>query len=146
MMTPNEMNNINRFEVIDCEGRTYVRYLRENESVQYSLQDDNRTLKIFITQDDSQMIDDNTEIQISLKTIISVIVAVVAMTSVVVRYEIKVDSLLAKIGKLEIHIQNSSKIIHENSESVRSLQIEQIKQQKDIQYITLIGETECPKK
>lgn len=53
MMTPNEMNNINRFEVIDCEGRTYVRYLRENESVQYSLQDDNRTLKIFITQDDS---------------------------------------------------------------------------------------------
>jgi hypothetical protein len=35
------------------------------------------------------MIDDNTEIQISLKTIISVIVAVVAMTSVVVRYEIK---------------------------------------------------------
>jgi chorismate synthase len=92
------------------------------------------------------MIDDNTEIQISLKTIISVIVAVVAMTSVVVRYEIKVDSLLAKIGKLEIHIQNSSKIIHENSESVRSLQIEQIKQQKDIQYITLIGETECPKK
>ena len=53
------------------------------------------------------MIDDNTEIQISLKTIISVIVAVVAMTSVVVRYEIKVDSLLAKIGKLEIHIQNT---------------------------------------
>lgn len=92
------------------------------------------------------MIDDNTEIQISLKTIISVIVAVVAMTSVVVRYEIKVDSLLAKIDKLEIHIQNSSKIIHENSESVRSLQIEQIKQQKDIQYITLSGETECQKK
>lgn len=92
------------------------------------------------------MINDNTEIQISLKTIISVIVAVVAMTSVVVRYELKVDSLLNDIDKLKIHIQHSAEIIHENTVSVRSLQIEQIRQQKDIQYITLIGETECQKK
>ena len=43
-----ELNNINRLEVIDQTGRAYVHYLGENESVQYSLQDDNRTLKIFV--------------------------------------------------------------------------------------------------
>jgi|MEHZ01.6.fsa_nt_MEHZ011652930.1_2 hypothetical protein len=42
------MNNVNRFEVIDQHGRSYVHYLGENESIQYSLQDDNRTLKVFI--------------------------------------------------------------------------------------------------
>ena len=42
------MNNIIRLEVIDQTGRAYVHYLDEKESVQYSLQDDNRTLKIFI--------------------------------------------------------------------------------------------------
>ena len=43
------MNNITRLEVIDHTGRAYVHYLaNNNESVQYSLQDDNRTLKIFI--------------------------------------------------------------------------------------------------
>ena len=52
MTMPNEelkaMNNINRLEVIDQTGRAYVHYLDEKESVQYSLQDGNRTLKIFI--------------------------------------------------------------------------------------------------
>ena len=42
------MNNVNRFEVIDQHGRSYVHYLGENESIQYRLQDDNRTLKVFI--------------------------------------------------------------------------------------------------
>ena len=42
------MNNVNRFEVIDQHGRSYVHYLGENESIQYSLQDDNQTLKVFI--------------------------------------------------------------------------------------------------
>jgi hypothetical protein len=42
------MNNIIRLEVIDKTGRAYVHYLDEKESVQYSLQDGNRTLKIFI--------------------------------------------------------------------------------------------------
>ncbi|MDA8977455.1 hypothetical protein N9F71_00380 [bacterium] len=42
------MNKINRLEVIDQTGRAYVHYLGENESVRYSLQDDNRTLKIFV--------------------------------------------------------------------------------------------------
>ena len=91
------------------------------------------------------MIDDNTEIQISLKTIISVIVAVVAMTTLFVRYEIKVDSLLGEIDKLEIHIQRSNKIIHETEGLLRILQIEQIKNQKDIQYILQTGETKCQK-
>ena len=47
-----EMNNINRLEVIDQTGRAYVHYLDEKESVRYSLQDDNRTLKIFIDKYD----------------------------------------------------------------------------------------------
>jgi len=42
------MNKVNRIEVIDQTGRAYTHYLRETESVRYSLQDDNRTLKIFI--------------------------------------------------------------------------------------------------
>ena len=42
------MNNINRLEVIDQTGRAYVHYLDELESVRYSLQDDNRTLKVFV--------------------------------------------------------------------------------------------------
>jgi len=92
------------------------------------------------------MIDDNTEIQISLKTIISIIVAVVAMTTLFVRYEIKVDSLLGEIDKLEIHIQHSNKIIQETEALVRILQIEQIKNQKDIQYILQTGETKCQTK
>ncbi len=44
-----ELNKINRLEVIDQTGRAYVHYLHENEDVRYSLQDDNLTLKIFIT-------------------------------------------------------------------------------------------------
>jgi|TARA_B110000908_G_scaffold18578_1_gene20890 hypothetical protein len=42
------MKNIDRLEVIDQTGRAYVHYLNEKESVRYSLQDGNRTLKIFI--------------------------------------------------------------------------------------------------
>lgn len=39
---------INRVEVIDEEGRSYTKYLRENQSVNLVVQDDGRTLKIFI--------------------------------------------------------------------------------------------------
>ena len=52
------MNKINRLEVIDQTGRAYVHYLHENESVRYSLQDDNRTLKIFIDKYGSVARDD----------------------------------------------------------------------------------------
>ena len=39
---------INRLEVIDENGRALVKYLDKDEKVRYSLQDDNRTLKVFI--------------------------------------------------------------------------------------------------
>lgn len=39
---------ISRVEVIGSDGREYVRYFKEGEKMQYMLQDDNRTLKIFI--------------------------------------------------------------------------------------------------
>jgi len=48
----NKMKGANRVEVIDKEGRNYVRYLDAGETVKFSLQDDDKTLKIFI--------DDNT--------------------------------------------------------------------------------------
>ena len=43
-----KMKNVTRLEVIDENGRGYVKYLSKNQKVRYSLQDDNRTLKIFI--------------------------------------------------------------------------------------------------
>jgi hypothetical protein len=52
------MNKVNRIEVIDQTGRAYTHYLRETESVRYSLQDDNRTLKIFIDMNGSVARDD----------------------------------------------------------------------------------------
>ena len=42
------MKGVTRFEVIDEEGRTYVKYLDKDEGILYSLQDDDRTLKVFI--------------------------------------------------------------------------------------------------
>jgi hypothetical protein len=42
------MKNVTRFEVIDDKGRTYVKYLKDDEGIKYSLQDDDRTLKVFI--------------------------------------------------------------------------------------------------
>ena len=62
-MTNNEfferisMNSINRLEVIDKTGRAYTHYFSGNEKVRYSLQDDNRTLKIFIDEFGSTVID-----------------------------------------------------------------------------------------
>ena len=42
------MKNVNRVEVIDDTGRAYVKYLDKDEGIKYSLQDDDRTLKVFI--------------------------------------------------------------------------------------------------
>ena len=42
------MRGINRFEVVDDTGRAYTKYLKDGERIKYSLQDDNRTLKVFI--------------------------------------------------------------------------------------------------
>ena len=43
-----KMRHVNRFEVIDESGRAYTKYLEKDEGIQYSLQDDDRTLKVFI--------------------------------------------------------------------------------------------------
>jgi hypothetical protein len=50
-------NSINRLEVIDKTGRAYTHYFSGNEKVRYSLQDNNRTLKIFIDEFGSTVID-----------------------------------------------------------------------------------------
>jgi hypothetical protein len=42
------MKRVSRFEVIDDSGRAYVKYLKEGEGIAYILQDDDRTLKVFI--------------------------------------------------------------------------------------------------
>ena len=44
----NLLKQVNRFEVIDDTGRAYVKYLKDDERVKYGLQDDDRTLKVFI--------------------------------------------------------------------------------------------------
>ena len=43
-----KMKGVTRFEVIDDSGRAYTKYLKDGERVKYSLQDDDRTLKVFI--------------------------------------------------------------------------------------------------
>ena len=43
-----KMKRVNRFEVIDENGRSYTKYLKDGEKIKYSLQDDDRTLKVFI--------------------------------------------------------------------------------------------------
>lgn len=42
------MKGVNRFEVIDDTGRALVKYLKDDERIRYELQDDDRTLKVFI--------------------------------------------------------------------------------------------------
>jgi hypothetical protein len=44
------MKRVSRFEVIDDSGRAYVKYLTEGEGIAYVLQDDDRTLKVFIDE------------------------------------------------------------------------------------------------
>ena len=47
------LGNVNRVEVIDENGRSYVNWNDDN-AVQIDLQDDNRTLKIFIRKKDGK--------------------------------------------------------------------------------------------
>jgi hypothetical protein len=42
------MKNVTRFEVIDDTGRAYTKYLDKDEGIKYNLQDNDRTLKVFI--------------------------------------------------------------------------------------------------
>ena len=46
-----ELSDINRVEVIDENGRSYTNYLKEDQSVNLSVQDDGHTLKVFIERD-----------------------------------------------------------------------------------------------
>jgi hypothetical protein len=50
--TIENLDNVTRVEVIDNHGRSYTHY--NAESVQYSLQDDGKTLKIFIQDKKSE--------------------------------------------------------------------------------------------
>ena len=48
-----DLVTVNRVEIIDPTGRAYVKYLKQGEVVRYSVQDENRTLKIFIQQEET---------------------------------------------------------------------------------------------
>ena len=48
-----DLESVNRVELIDATGRAYVKYLKQGEVVRYSVQDENRTLKIFIQQEET---------------------------------------------------------------------------------------------
>jgi hypothetical protein len=43
-------DKINRVEIIDENGRVYVKYLPAHKEVVLSFQDDDRTLKVFIQE------------------------------------------------------------------------------------------------
>lgn len=52
------MKRVDRLEVIDETGRLAVKYLEDDERVRYELQDDDRTLKVFIDKVTSVSLDD----------------------------------------------------------------------------------------
>ena len=52
------MRGVNRLEVIDDTGRALVKYLDKGEKLRYELQDDNRTLKIFVNKINSVFTED----------------------------------------------------------------------------------------
>jgi len=45
------MHLVNRLEVIDETGRAYTKYLDDSQNVEYSMQDEGKTLKILIESD-----------------------------------------------------------------------------------------------
>ena len=54
----NAMRKVTRLEVIDDAGRALVKYLKTYEKLRYELQDDNRTLKIFVNKINSVFTED----------------------------------------------------------------------------------------
>ena len=42
------LNDVNRVEMIDKTGRAYTHYLKPSEKMTISMQDNNKTMKIFI--------------------------------------------------------------------------------------------------
>lgn len=47
-----DIRKISRVEVIGSSGREYVRYFKDEEFMRYEIQDQGRTLKIFIDEED----------------------------------------------------------------------------------------------
>lgn len=47
-----KLKKINRLTVVDEDGRSYERWFKEGEHLQYQFQDDDCTLKIFVTKSD----------------------------------------------------------------------------------------------
>ena len=43
-----KMKSVTRFEVIDEEGRSYTNHFNSDQTIKFSLQDNDRTLKVFI--------------------------------------------------------------------------------------------------
>jgi len=52
-MTEQQFEKVTRVEVIDADGRSYVKY--GVTAVELSLQDDDRTLKIFLTEKENHV-------------------------------------------------------------------------------------------
>jgi hypothetical protein len=52
MINQNETSHVTRLEVIDNDGRSYVKY--NIDKIQFSLQDDDRTLKLFVKHSNYQ--------------------------------------------------------------------------------------------
>ena len=50
-----KLDKIDRLEVIDEDGRSYTRYFKTGERLQYQFQDDGQTLKIFISKRDREL-------------------------------------------------------------------------------------------
>ena len=51
-MMDSDLSKVDRVEVIDQDGRSYTNYLEEDQSVKFSIQDDGRTLKIFVERNE----------------------------------------------------------------------------------------------
>lgn len=50
MVENKNLKKVTRVEVIDENGRSYTKYLKPNQEVEFSFQDEDRTLKIFINE------------------------------------------------------------------------------------------------
>lgn len=85
---------------------------------------------------------EDTEVRLSLKTIGAIVFAAVALTSIVVRYETKIEDLVDEIDKLKQHVQANSQSVEENTDKILNQQIDLIKLQKDVEFITVTGDTD----
>ena len=54
-LAQDKLAKVNRLEVIDEDGRSYTRYFKTGERLQYQFQDDGQTLKIFVSKHDWEL-------------------------------------------------------------------------------------------